>query len=40
MFSHLVELILLAELDALSPAVVALVQVGGDASELNQLVFL
>ena len=37
---YLVEFVLLAELHALSPAVVALVEVGGDPSELNQLVLL
>lgn len=36
----LVELVLLAELNALFPAVVALEQVGCDPPELNQLVFL
>lgn len=39
-WSYLVELVLLAELHALSPAVVALVKVSSDTSELNQLVFL
>ena len=38
--ADLVELVLLAELHALPPAVGALVQVGGDAAELDQLVLL
>lgn len=39
-FSYLVEFVLLAELYTLSPAVVALVQVGGYTSKLNQFMFL
>ena len=38
--THLEKFVSLAELHGLLPAVVALVQVGGDATELNQLVFL
>jgi len=38
--SNLKESVLLAEVDRLFPAIVALVQVGADASELDQLVFL
>lgn len=38
--SNLVELVLLAELYALFPAVVALEQVGSDSPEFNQLVLL
>lgn len=37
---HLIKLVLLAELYALFPAVVALKQVGSDSPELNQLVLL
>lgn len=39
-FSYLVEFVLLAELYTLSPAVVALVQVSSNTSELNQFMFL
>jgi len=38
--ADLVELVLLAELHALFPAVVALEEVGGDPPELDQLVLL
>lgn len=38
--SHLVQFVLLAELHALFPAVVALEEVGSDSPELNQLVLL
>jgi len=37
---HLVELVLLAELHTLFPAVVALEEVGGNPPELNQVVLL
>ena len=37
---HLIELVLLAELHTLFPAVVALEEVGSDSPELNQLVLL
>lgn len=40
LFAYLVEFVLLAELHTLSPAVVALVQVSSDTSELNQFMFL
>lgn len=39
-FSYLVEFVLLAELYTLSPAVVALVQVSSNTSELDQFMFL
>lgn len=38
--ADLVELVLLAQLHTLLPAVVALEEVGGDSPELNQLVLL
>ena len=38
--SHLEQLVLLAKVDRLLPAIVALVQVGANASELDQLVLL
>lgn len=37
---NLIELVLLAQLNALFPAVVALEQVGSDSPEFNQLVLL
>lgn len=37
---YLVEFVLLAELDTLSPTVVALVKISSDASELDQVMFL
>lgn len=38
--THLVKLVLLAELDTLFPAVVAFKKIGCDPSEFNQLVLL
>lgn len=38
--SHLIELVFLAELHALLPAVIALEEVGSDSPELDQLVLL
>ena len=38
--TDLIELVLLAELHTLLPAIVALEEVGGDSPELNQLVLL
>ena len=39
-YSNLVQFVFFAQVDRLSPAVVILVEVGGDATELEEFVFL